>query len=160
AGSVILYCFVSPWLVAHDAVMAAAVANYVPSFRIDPATGNFYPIRWALWGGTSLMVFSSLTAVAVQWKTVVRSFSIFKAGGKSSTADELARIEVPNSWFLIGMIPITIGLVLVNWLAFSMNFFLGLIAVAMSFILSLVACRATGETDTTPIGAMGKVAQL
>jgi uncharacterized oligopeptide transporter (OPT) family protein len=30
----------------------------------------------------------------------------------------------------------------------------------MSFILSLVACRATGETDTTPIGAMGKVMQL
>ena len=30
----------------------------------------------------------------------------------------------------------------------------------MSFFLSLVACRATGETDTTPIGAMGKVMQL
>src|SRR6266700_3856051 len=30
----------------------------------------------------------------------------------------------------------------------------------MSFVLSLVACRATGETDTTPIGAMGKVMQL
>jgi len=36
----------------------------------------------------------------------------------------------------------------------------GLIAVGMSFILSLVASRATGETDTTPIGAMGKVMQL
>ena len=30
----------------------------------------------------------------------------------------------------------------------------------MSFVLSLVACRATGETDTTPIGAMGKVMQI
>jgi uncharacterized oligopeptide transporter (OPT) family protein len=30
----------------------------------------------------------------------------------------------------------------------------------MSFVLSLVASRATGETDTTPIGAMGKVMQL
>jgi uncharacterized oligopeptide transporter (OPT) family protein len=30
----------------------------------------------------------------------------------------------------------------------------------MSFVLALVACRATGETDTTPIGAMGKVMQL
>ena len=30
----------------------------------------------------------------------------------------------------------------------------------MAFFLSLVACRATGETDTTPIGAMGKVMQL
>ncbi len=30
----------------------------------------------------------------------------------------------------------------------------------LSFVLSLVACRATGETDVTPIGAMGKIAQL
>ena len=30
----------------------------------------------------------------------------------------------------------------------------------LAFVLSLVACRATGETDTTPIGAMGKVMQL
>jgi uncharacterized oligopeptide transporter (OPT) family protein len=32
--------------------------------------------------------------------------------------------------------------------------------VAFAFVVSLVACRATGETDTTPIGAMGKVTQL
>lgn len=30
----------------------------------------------------------------------------------------------------------------------------------MSFLLALVACRATGETDITPTGAMGKVSQL
>src|ERR1700733_5431757 len=34
------------------------------------------------------------------------------------------------------------------------------IAVALSFVLALVACRVTGETDTTPVGAMGKVTQL
>lgn len=30
----------------------------------------------------------------------------------------------------------------------------------MSFFLALVACRATGETDVTPMGAMGKISQL
>ncbi|MCX6896470.1 MAG: OPT/YSL family transporter [Verrucomicrobia bacterium] len=34
------------------------------------------------------------------------------------------------------------------------------LAVILSFFLALVACRITGETDTTPIGAMGKVTQL
>jgi uncharacterized oligopeptide transporter (OPT) family protein len=34
------------------------------------------------------------------------------------------------------------------------------VAVVMSFALALVACRVTGETDTTPIGPMGKVTQL
>ena len=33
-------------------------------------------------------------------------------------------------------------------------------AVAITFILSVVAARATGETDITPIGAMGKITQL
>ena len=30
----------------------------------------------------------------------------------------------------------------------------------LSFALALVACRVTGETDTTPVGAMGKIMQL
>ena len=33
-------------------------------------------------------------------------------------------------------------------------------AVLLSFALALVACRVTGETDTTPVGAMGKITQL
>ena len=69
-------------------------------------------------------------------------------------------IEVPPSWLVAGLIPITIGMVLVQYLAFHISIVLGLIAVALSFVLSLVCCRATGETDTTPIGAMGKVTQL
>jgi len=59
-----------------------------------------------------------------------------------------------------GLIPITIGMVLVQYLAFHVSIFLGLVAVALSFVVSLVCCRATGETDTTPIGAMGKLTQL
>jgi hypothetical protein len=34
------------------------------------------------------------------------------------------------------------------------------VAVALVVLPGLVACRVTGETDTTPTGAMGKVAQL
>ena len=34
------------------------------------------------------------------------------------------------------------------------------VAVVISFALALVACRVTGETDTTPMGPMGKVTQL
>ena len=30
----------------------------------------------------------------------------------------------------------------------------------LSGLLAIVACRATGETDTTPIGALGKITQL
>jgi uncharacterized oligopeptide transporter (OPT) family protein len=37
---------------------------------------------------------------------------------------------------------------------------MGTLAVLLTFLLSIVAARATGETDVTPIGAMGKITQL
>jgi uncharacterized oligopeptide transporter (OPT) family protein len=53
--------------------------------------------------------------------------------------------------------------VALGWLAhasFGMPYWQSAIAVVMSFALALVACRVTGETDTTPVGPMGKVTQL
>jgi uncharacterized oligopeptide transporter (OPT) family protein len=158
AGSVLLYYVVAPYLVSYDAAHAA-VAGFVPSFEIA-ADGDFYPVRWSLWGGTALMVFSSLTQVAWNWRTVVRAFVIFKKEERAALHDAVDAVEVPNSWLVIGLIPIAIGLVIVLFFAFHIAVWLGLLSVAFSFVVSLVACRATGETDQTPIGAMGKVTQL
>ena len=157
-GSGLLYFVIAPQLLAAD-MAHAGVLDYVPSFKVS-AEGNFNPMRWALWGGTSIMVFSSLIQVALNWRTVARAFSVFKKNDASIHAAAMDAIEVPNSWLIIGMIPITIGLVIVQYLAFKISIGLGLIAVAMSFVASLVCCRATGETDTGPVGAMGKVTQL
>ncbi len=117
------------------------------------------PTRWALWCGTAIMVFGSLAAIAFQWRTLMRAFGSFKGGGAKNN-DAISRIEVPTSWLVAGMIPITIGMVIMLKLAFEVRWELGLLAVAMSFLVSLVCCRATGETDTTPIGPLGKVTQL
>jgi uncharacterized oligopeptide transporter (OPT) family protein len=110
------------------------------------------------------MVFSSLAAFALQWRTIARSFSILRRGKRAIAPSEIeqrmAALEVPLSWLVAGLIPITAGLLAVQYVAFHISIWLGLIAVGMAFVLSLVACRATGETDTTPVGAMGKVMQL
>jgi uncharacterized oligopeptide transporter (OPT) family protein len=156
ASSAVLYFALVPLLAAHDAAHAG-VAGFVPSFTINGGVLN--PVRWALWGGTAIMVFSSLTSVALQWQTLTRAFTLKRQAGGAS-ADALARLEVPGSWLVVGLVPITIGLVLVQWLAFGISIPLGLFAVALSFVVALVSCRATGETDTTPIGAMGKLTQL
>jgi uncharacterized oligopeptide transporter (OPT) family protein len=144
-----------PALVAFDAAHAG-LAGYVPSLAIK--TGMINPTRWALWGGTSIMLFSSLMSVALQWPTLVRAFR--RKGGATPVDDALASVEVPRSWLIAGLIPISLGLVVVQWLAFHIAIPLGMLAVAMSFVVALVCCRATGETDTTPIGAMGKLTQL
>jgi uncharacterized oligopeptide transporter (OPT) family protein len=158
AGSALLYYAVAPLLVAHDAANAAA-AGFVPSFKMSDS-GDFNPVRWALWGGTAVMVFSSLTQVALNWRTISRAFLVFKKEERAAIHDAVDAVEVPNSWLVIGLIPITIGLVIVQYFAFHIAVWLGLVSVAFSFVVSLVCCRATGETDTTPIGAMGKVTQL
>jgi len=144
-----------------DADIAATAAfnskRYVPNFIWNWGGGTITIMRWSLWGGTAVMVFSSLMSVALQWKTIARAFGGMKKGRESG---EDAAIEVPGSWMVIGMLPITIAMVWVQIVAFDVSWYAGVIAVAMSFVLSLVASRATGETDTTPIGAMGKVMQL
>ncbi len=156
-GAMLLTYVITPWLM-HQDLVNAGVAGFVPSFNVEG--GEFKPERWALWGGTAIMVFSSLTQVALGWRTVVRAFMMFKKEERAAIHDSVDPIEVPNSWLIIGLIPITLGLLVVQYYAFGISVWLGLISVAFSFVVSLVCCRATGETDTGPIGAMGKVTQL
>ncbi len=120
-------------------------------------------VQWTLWGGVACMVTSGLLSFALEWRSIVRAFrnvgKMFSrgAGGKRS---ELEAIETPTSWFIAGQL---VSLVALAWLAhatFAMPFWQSALAVLLTFFLALVACRVTGETDTTPIGPLGKVTQL
>ncbi|MFC2170942.1 OPT family oligopeptide transporter, partial [Calditrichota bacterium] len=124
-------------------------------------------VSWSLWGGASCMVTSGLLAFALQWKSVMRAlsgvtslFSTRKEKENAAELKEMEKIEVPPTWFISGALFGGIGIVIIAYGAFGMPVWMGLLAVVMSFFLALVACRVTGETDTTPVGAMGKVTQL
>jgi len=111
-----------------------------------------------IWLGVPIMVSYGLLAFALQWKTILRAFRGLGSGG---TSDELvARTEVPFSWFAWGTVLSGIGAIWVGHTYFEIPWYYGTLAVIMSFFLSLVACRATGESDITPVGAMGKIMQL
>ncbi|MFN0058512.1 MAG: OPT family oligopeptide transporter [Planctomycetota bacterium] len=179
AGSVLLYFVVGPWLVEQDVNMpgsgwvtdatgakvfdrAQAVETVVRNVDLNGSGSVLRITNWSLWGGTAVMVLASLAAVALQWRTIVRAFSGWKRSGQAASdgGNQFKHIEVPGIWMVVGMVPITLALLFVQIVAFNIAWWAGLIAVAMSFVLALVASRATGETDTTPIGAMGKVMQL
>ncbi|MBL8747100.1 MAG: OPT/YSL family transporter [Phycisphaerae bacterium] len=155
-ASALLYFVVAPWLIAQDA-LNAGVEGYHRAVALNGNGTVFRITVWSLWGGTACMITCSLTALALQWRVVARSFNIF---GKNSASAPDSSMEVPFKWFVLGMIPITIALVWVGAVGFSIHWYWGLAAVGCAFVLSLVASRSTGETDTTPIGAMGKVMQL
>src|SRR5206468_3434 len=69
-------------------------------------------------------------------------------------------IETPASWFIGGQVVGLVGLAWLGHVTFAMPYWQTVLAVLLSFVLALVACRVTGETDTTPVGAMGRITQL
>lgn len=118
-------------------------------------------VSWTLWPATAMMVTGGLLSFAMRWRTVVRSFrglaTLFTGAQK---ADPLDHIEVPGSWFVGGTFLSGAACVLLGHYLFGITWWMGVLAVAVTFLLSIVAARATGETDVTPIGAMGKITQL
>jgi OPT family oligopeptide transporter len=146
-------------------------------------------VSWSLWGGTALMVTSGMLSFAFQWRTVGKALSslagaLGRRPGRSAgdhirhgdstqsrlpdsatdprliTLAAMQSIEVPTTWFVLGVAVATAGVLSIQTICFGIHWWMGLLSVLMTFFLAVVACRATGETDITPIGAMGKITQL
>lgn len=146
-GAVLYYGLLGPWLVEQG------IAE--PGYRSL--------VSWTLWPATAMMVCSSMLAFALRWRTVVRAFSEMGAilrQQKGRRIDPLADIEVPMSWFVGGTLVAGAACVYLGHAWFNITWWMGILAVVATFLLSIVAARATGETDVTPIGAMGKITQL
>lgn len=117
-----------------------------------------------IWCGAPLLVAGGLTSFALQWRTIVRAFSGL-LGTKNDEelppgAISPKDVEVPAKWFVSGLLFAGLGVVVTAHVSFDIPIVYGVLAVAMTFVLSLVAARATGESDITPSGAMGKIMQL
>ncbi len=63
-------------------------------------------------------------------------------------------------WFFIGLAILSPIVVFLEWWIFGIKIWMGVISIVMGFFIAIVACRATGETDTTPTGALGKITQI
>lgn len=115
-----------------------------------------------LWLGVPIMLSYGLLQFATQWRTILRAFTSFRGDPSHADTDPelVARTEVPSSWFLVGGGLAALGVVILANHSFGIPIHFGLLAVGMSFFLALVAARATGESDITPVGAMGKIMQL
>jgi uncharacterized oligopeptide transporter (OPT) family protein len=145
---------VTAWMIFVPALQAGGLIE---------GTGYATLVQWTLWGGVACMVSASLLSFALQWRTALRAFTdlgVMLGVARRRADDPIAAIEAPASWFLWGQ---AVGLVGLAWLGhrtFGMPYWQTSLAVLLSFVLALVACRVTGETDTTPVGAMGKITQL
>jgi uncharacterized oligopeptide transporter (OPT) family protein len=148
-GAVINYGFIAPWLYERGVITRLGFRGIV---------------SWSVWCGVAVMTSAALLNFFWNWRTIARAFGgLTRALGRKGielAEDPLARIEVPGSWFVAGGGIAALLCVLVEWRAFGIAPHLVLLAVLVSGLMAVVASRATGETDTTPVGPVGKITQL
>lgn len=113
-------------------------------------------VEWLLWPGVAMMVVASLTSVAFS----LRAAGQHKRPAKASPGAIHAEAPVPVRWFVAGLLVSLLLAVVVQYGFFGIHPLVGAVAVALSFVLAIVAARVSGETGITPIGAMGKITQL
>jgi uncharacterized oligopeptide transporter (OPT) family protein len=122
-----------------------------------PPRPNFVDmLGWLLWPGVTLMVVSSLVSFGFSWRSILRAFT----GGKGASDDPSAAGDLPKAWFLVGCAVALVIATVMQMTLFSIMWWAAILGVLLSFVLAVVGTRVSGETNITPIGAMGKVTQL
>lgn len=150
AGLSLLAGAVLAWGVLAPAILAR---GWVAAGPADPQASWFAPlVEWLLWPGVTMMVVSALAAFVI---ALVRLWL-----RRSAASVEAVAPAVPARAFFIAL-GVTMALaVAAQWGFFHINPGEAVLAVALSYVLAVVAARVSGETGITPIGAMGKITQL
>lgn len=150
-------------------------SSEVPVIVNAPETSSPYRagFNWVLWTGVMIMITSSFTSLAMQYKTIAGAFKSLgsalrkKNGGASNATGDEAEEQEPDApdpyplrnW-IIGMALATTLTVTLAHVYFQIPIWEGLLAVFLSLFLAAIAVRATGETDINPVGGMGKITQV
>lgn len=115
---------------------------------------------WSLWGGAAMMTTASLYSFFSKPGMILESFKKITQKKDKNAHDPLKNIELPMWIFVVG-IPI-IGFITVylghTW--FGVHYILGIIAIPLVFVFTLIAVTSTGLTAITPGGALGKLTQI
>jgi len=116
---------------------------------------------WSLWGGAAMMTTSSLWAFLGKPQIILQSFTgIFGRTRARGAVDPLADLELPMGVFVVGIPIIGAAVIAAAHAFFGVHFVLGLVAIPLVFVFTLIAVNATGLTSITPVGAIAKMTQL
>lgn len=152
-GAIINYCILAPIMIKVGDIKPAIDAAGIPHF------GFRVIATWGLWGGVAMMTTASLYSFFAKPQTLVSAFKGLTRRG-SRGADCLRSIELPLSVSVIG-VPL-VGAYLV-WIAhwfFGVEIWLGIVAIPLVFVFTLIGVNSTALTSITPTGALGKLTQL
>jgi len=116
-----------------------------------PADGLWFSelVTWLLWPGVTLTVVSALTSFTLSVLRLRRRMAA--TGGMGGR---------PRRGYALAVAAVTALICLAGWSVFGLSPWVSILAVALSYVLAVIAARVSGETGVTPIGALGKVTQL
>jgi len=145
-GAIVSWAMLAPFVEGQGWVDPEQTMSYAEGAR-----------GWILWPGVAIMVADALTSLALSWRTILNTFTGTSTG---EAADDTSSDEIPNAWWIGGLVVAGLGTVVSSNYLFGIHPGLTVLAVALSSVLAAIAVRSTGETDINPIGGMGKVTQL
>lgn len=135
---------IASWVVAPALLADAGV--------IAPDARKTEILLWVMWPATGLLVAGGLTALALKWRVLVKTFQALR-GSSVDTGD------FPMRWIVIGSVLATIALVAIQAIFIGTPVWQSLLAIILSIPLMLVALRVLGETNWGPISTMTNVMQ-
>jgi OPT family oligopeptide transporter len=165
---------------AGASLLVGAILNYLVLAPIMMKAGiihgpGFREItKWGLWWGVAMMTTASLFSFLSKPEILVAPFrgllrrkapaghpgaSVGAAAAAPST-DPLAHIELPLKVSVVGVLLAGGAMVAMASAFFGVTWWMGVIAIPLVFVFSVIAVTSTGLTATTPGGAMGKLTQL
>ncbi|AKQ67009.1 hypothetical protein A176_003921 [Myxococcus hansupus] len=133
------------------------VAPRVFGAGLVPPDGDF--LEWSLWPGTAALTTASLLHFALEGRVLGRALKgLFQR--RAASAHPVEALQVPGRWLLAGLIVLTPATLAVAKVGFGVPLPHAALAVALSFVLCIIACRVTGETDVTPAGPLQQLTQM
>ena len=108
---------------------------------------------WVMWPATAMMVSGGLTALALRWSLLKKTFSRLSGARADVTT-------FPLRWVVGGVIVLAFALMLLQQVNFGIAMWLTGLAILLSLPLMLVGLRVLGETNWGPISQMTNMMQV
>ncbi len=109
-------------------------------------------LRWVMWPATGMLVAGGLTALALKWRIIARTFKSFDMDGGDGK-------DFPMRLVLIGVVVFSIALGVLQYFYLEFPLWLTLVSLLLSMLLMLVGTRVLGETSWAPISALANLMQ-
>lgn len=156
-GGALLGVRVTASMLLGALVVHGVVAPRVMAAGLVPLEGDF--LAWSLWPGAAALTTASLLQFALQARVFGRALRGLRSRERVAR-HPVEALQVPGRWLAAGLLVLTPATVALAHSGFGVPVPHALFAVALSFVLCLISCRVTGETDMSPVGALGQVTQL